>query len=200
MPMSFEALNLTWFEKINASQNASNAMIDLAIFIANDVLYLLILFLLFLWFYGDQQLKERALRAVFFTAIALSIGFIISTLYYHPRPFVMGVGRTLIYHAPNASFPSDHMLIFSTIAWSYLFSGRKFAGSLLLVLAGLVAWSRVYLGVHFPMDMLGAFSIAFLVNILGIWIWKLAGQFILESSTQLYATVCKPLLKKGWIK
>ena len=64
MPMSFEALNLTWFEKINASQNASNAMIDLAIFIANDVLYLLILFLLFLWFYGDQQLKERALRAV----------------------------------------------------------------------------------------------------------------------------------------
>ena len=43
MPMSFEALNLTWFEKINASQNASNAMIDLAIFIANDVLYLLIL-------------------------------------------------------------------------------------------------------------------------------------------------------------
>ena len=66
MPMSFEALNLTWFEKINASQNASNAMIDLAIFIANDVLYLLILFLLFLWFYGDQQLKERALRAVFF--------------------------------------------------------------------------------------------------------------------------------------
>jgi len=67
--MSFEALNLTWFEKINASQNASNAMIDLAIFIANDVLYLLILFLLFLWFYGDQQLKERALRAVFFTAL-----------------------------------------------------------------------------------------------------------------------------------
>lgn len=200
MPMSFEALNLTWFEKINASQNASNAMIDLAIFIANDVLYLLILFLLFLWFYGDQQLKERALRAVFFTAIALGIGFIISTLYYHPRPFVMGVGRTLIHHAPNASFPSDHMLIFSTIAWSYLFSGRKFAGGLLLVLAGLVAWSRVYLGVHFPMDMLGAFSIALLVNILGIWIWKLAGQFILESSTQLYATVCKPLLEKGWIK
>lgn len=112
----------------------------------------------------------------------------------------MGVGRTLIHHAPNASFPSDHMLIFSTIAWSYLFSGRKFAGGLLLVLAGLVAWSRVYLGVHFPMDMLGAFSIAFLVNILGIWIWKLAGQFILESSTQLYATVCKPLLEKGWIK
>ncbi|WP_111896213.1 undecaprenyl-diphosphatase [Acinetobacter sp. MB5] len=198
--MTLEALNLTWFSEINAPLHASHAMIDLAIFIANDVFYLLVLFLLFLWVYGDKQLKERALRAVFFTMISLGIGFIISTFYYHPRPFVMGVGHTFIQHAPDASFPSDHMLIFSTIAWSYLFSGRKFAGSVLLILAGLVAWSRVYLGVHFPMDMIGAFSIALLVNILGIWIWKFAGQSILHTSTQLYTIVCKPLLEKGWIK
>lgn len=200
MPMSLEALNLMWFEKINAPQNASNAVIDLAIFIANDVLYLLILFLLFLWFFGDQQLKERALRAVFFTTIALGIGFVISTIYDHPRPFVMGVGRTLIQHAPNASFPSDHMLIFSTIALSYWCSGRKLAGGLLLILAALVGWSRVYLGVHFPMDMLGAFCVALIVNLFGIWLWKFFGERILQLIMQLYQFICKPLLAKGWVK
>lgn len=200
MSMSLEALNLAWFAKINAPQHASNTMIDLAIFIANDTFYLLMLFLLFLWFLGDQALKERAFKAVFFTAIALGTGFIISQIYFHPRPFMIGVGHTFIEHAPDASFPSDHMLIFSTIAWSYWFSGRKFAGSLLLVLAALVAWSRVYLGVHFPMDMLGAFCIALMVNIFGIWLWKMIGERIIELITQLYQIVCKPLLNRGWVK
>ena len=200
MSMSLEALNLAWFAKINAPQHASNTMIDLAIFIANDTFYLLMLFLLFLWFLGDQALKERAFKAVFFTAIALGTGFIISQIYFHPRPFMIGVGHTFIEHAPDASFPSDHMLIFSTIALSYWFSGRKFAGSLLLVLAALVAWSRVYLGVHFPMDMLGAFCIALIVNIFGIWLWKIFGERILQFITQLYQIVCKPLLARGWVK
>ncbi|MHA3081302.1 phosphatase PAP2 family protein [Acinetobacter sp. ANC 5502] len=198
--MSLEALNLAWFAKINAPQHASNSMIDLAIFIANDTFYLLILFLLLLWFLGDQALKERAFKAVFFTVIALGTGFIISQIYFHPRPFMIGVGHTFIQHAPDASFPSDHMLIFSTIALSYWFSGRKFAGSLLLVLAALVAWSRVYLGVHFPMDMLGAFCIALIVNIFGIWLWKIFGERILQFITQLYQIVCKPLLNRGWVK
>ncbi|PVZ82938.1 undecaprenyl-diphosphatase [Serratia sp. S1B] len=200
MSMSLEALNLAWFAKINAPQHASNSMIDLAIFIANDTFYLLILFLLLLWFLGDKALKERAFKAVFFTAIALGTGFIISQIYFHPRPFMIGVGHTFIQHAPDASFPSDHMLIFSTIALSYWFSGRKFAGSLLLVLAALVAWSRVYLGVHFPMDMLGAFCIALMVNIFGIWLWKIFGERILQFITQLYQIVCKPLLNRGWVK
>lgn len=200
MSMSLEALNLAWFAKINAPQHASNTMIDLAIFIANDTFYLLMLFLLFLWFLGDQALKERAFKAVFFTTIALGTGFIISQIYFHPRPFMIGVGHTFIEHAPDASFPSDHMLIFSTIALSYWFSGRKFAGSLLLVLAALVAWSRVYLGVHFPMDMLGAFCIALMVNIFGIWLWKMIGERIIELITQLYQIVCKPLLNRGWVK
>jgi len=43
--MSLEALNLAWFAKINAPQHASNTMIDLAIFIANDTFY-------FYCFYG----------------------------------------------------------------------------------------------------------------------------------------------------
>ena len=200
MSMSLEALNLAWFAKINASQHASHVMIDLAIFIANDTFYLLALLLLLLWCFGDQQRKDYALKAVFLTAISLSIGLIISQVYFHPRPFMIGVGHTFIQHAPDASFPSDHMLIFSTIALSYLFSQRKVAGIILLVLAFFVAWSRVYLGVHFPLDMVGAFCIALLVNVVGIWFWNRYGQKIMLWILNLYHFIAKPLLERGWVK
>ncbi len=45
----------------------------------------------------------------------------------------MGVGTTFIEHAPTASFPSNHMLIFSTIALSYLFAQRKIIGIILFI-------------------------------------------------------------------
>ncbi|MFT4020567.1 MAG: undecaprenyl-diphosphatase [Acinetobacter sp.] len=198
--MSLETLNIQLFEAINAKQHASPFSIEFAIFIANDVLYILLLLLLFLWCYGDLELKERAMKAALFTTISLIIGFIISLFYDHPRPFVMDVGRTLIQHAPNASFPSDHMLIFSTIALSYLFSQRKMAGFILLGLAFAVAWSRIYLGVHFPFDMIGAFVVAFLVNLFGQRLWELYGPQIMHFMLYLYTTLGKPLLKRGIIK
>lgn len=198
--MSFETLNLTLFNEINASTHASHLVIDLAIFIANDLIYILLGFLLFLWCYGDLQLKERAIRAVLLTAVALIIGYIISLFYYHPRPFVMEVGRTLIEHRPSASFPSNHMLIFSTIGFSYLFAKRYLAAAIFLISAAGVAWSRVYLGVHFPLDMLGAFSVAFLVNLLGQRFWQYFGQKLLDFFLKIYQIICRPLLEKGVFK
>ena len=39
----------------------------------------------------------------------------------------------------------------------HTFSKQRIIGLGLIGLAWLVAWSRIYLGVHFPLDMLGAF-------------------------------------------
>ena len=146
--MPIETLNLELFSLINASAEAKPWIIHLAIFIANDLLYL-VLGLLVLWCFGDLANKERALRAVLLTSIALGVGYLISLYYPHSRPFVLGVGHTLIEHSATASFPSNHMLIFSTIALSYLSVGRRVAGGILLLMAFAVAWSRIYIGVHF---------------------------------------------------
>ena len=39
-------------------------------------------------------------------------------------------------------------------------------GGILLVLGFAVAWSRIYLGVHFPLDMVGALGVAALASLL----------------------------------
>ena len=198
--MSLTELNLSLFEWINASSYASDWMIHFAIFIANDLLYCMILLFAWFWLRGNYDTKKQILKAFIFTSIAILISQCISHVYYHPRPFVMDVGRTLIYHAPNGSFPSDHMLIFSSIAFSYLFSAQRKLGISLLVMAWLVAWSRVYLGVHFPLDMLGAFLLAFALNFFGLKLWNLYKDKIMQWALTIHFYLFKPLIQKGYIK
>lgn len=198
--MTLSELNLSLFSWINASPEASNTSIHFAIFIANDLLYCMILLFAWFWLRGNYDTKKQILKAFIFTSIAILISQCISHVYYHPRPFVMEVGRTLIYHAPNGSFPSDHMLIFSTIAFSYLFSAQRKLGGFLLIMAWLVAWSRVYLGVHFPLDMLGAFLLAFALNFFGLKLWNLYKEKIMQWALTLHFYLFKPLIQKGYIK
>ena len=198
--MTFTELNLSLFSWINASPEATNTSIHFAIFIANDLLYCMILLFAWFWLRGNYDTKKQILKAFIFTSIAILISQCISHVYYHPRPFVMEVGRTLIYHAPNGSFPSDHMLIFSSIAFSYLFSAQRKLGIFLLVMAWLVAWSRVYLGVHFPLDMLGAFLLAFALNFFGLKLWNLYKEKIMQWALTLHFYLFKPLIQKGYIK
>lgn len=198
--MTLSELNLSLFSWINASPEASNTSIHFAIFIANDLLYCMILLFAWFWLRGNYDTKKQILKAFIFTSIAILISQCISHVYYHPRPFVMEVGRTLIYHAPNGSFPSDHMLIFSSIAFSYLFSAQRKLGISLLVMAWLVAWSRVYLGVHFPLDMLGAFLLAFALNFFGLKLWNLYKDTIMQWALTLHFYLFKPLIQKGYIK
>ena len=198
--MTLSELNLSLFSWINASPEASNTSIHFAIFIANDLLYCMILLFAWFWLRGNYDTKKQILKAFIFTSIAILISQCISHVYYHPRPFVMDVGHTLIYHAPNGSFPSDHMLIFSSIAFSYLFSAQRKLGVFLLIVAWLVAWSRVYLGVHFPLDMLGAFLLAFALNFFGLKLWNLYKDKIMQWALTLHFYLFKPLIQKGYIK
>ena len=198
--MTLSELNISLFSWINASPEASNTSIHFAIFIANDLLYCMILLFAWFWLRGNYDTKKQILKAFIFTSIAILISQCISHVYYHPRPFVMEVGRTLIYHAPNGSFPSDHMLIFSSIAFSYLFSAQRKLGIFLLIMAWLVAWSRVYLGVHFPLDMLGAFLLAFALNFFGLKLWNLYKDKIMQWALTIHFYLFKPLIQKGYIK
>ncbi len=137
------------------------------------MIWFIFFFLIFAtaWFRGSYEVKTGIIKAFIFTVITLSISEVLSAILNTPRPFVMDVGRTLIEHAPTGSFPSNHMSIFSGIALSYYFSSQRDLGKILIWTAWLVAWSRVYVGVHFPMDMLGAFLIAITVNLAGLPLW-----------------------------
>lgn len=198
--MSLDQLNLHLFHLLNVPDQASIWMINYASLIAHDLVYVFLLIFAIAWLRGSHEVKTGIIKAAIFTAITLSISEVLSTVLNTPRPFVMEVGRTLIEHAPTGSFPSNHMSIFSGIAFAYYFSAQRDLGRILLWTAWLVAWSRVYVGVHFPIDMVGAFLIALAVNLAGLPLWWKYENKIMSFIFSIHQFLFKPFIRMGWIK
>ncbi|OAL84866.1 undecaprenyl-pyrophosphatase YbjG [Acinetobacter sp. SFD] len=198
--MSLDQLNLSLFHLLNVPDQASIWMINYASLIAHDLVYFFLLIFAIAWFRGSYEVKTGIIKAFIFTAITLLMSEVLSAVLNTPRPFVMDVGRTLIEHAPTGSFPSNHMSIFSGIAFAYYFSPQRDLGRILIWTAWLVAWSRVYVGVHFPIDMLGAFLMAITVNLAGLPLWWKYQDKLMRFILNIHLSLFAPLIRMGWIK
>lgn len=198
--MSLDQLNLYLFHLLNVPDQASIWMINYASLIAHDLVYVFLLIFAIAWLRGSHEVKTGIIKAAIFTAITLSISEVLSAVLNTPRPFVMEVGRTLIEHAPTGSFPSNHMSIFSGIALAYYFSAQRDLGRILVWTAWLVAWSRIYVGVHFPIDMVGAFLIALAVNLAGLPLWWKYENKIMRFIFSIHQFLFKPFIRMGWVK
>ena len=88
-----------------------------------------------------------------------------------PRPFNYDPRVIKIVHADSGGFPSGHTQS-AVVVWGYLacrFNKKAlwvFAGFLILA----IPLSRIYLGAHFPTDLLGGYVIGALVLFLFIWL------------------------------
>jgi undecaprenyl-diphosphatase len=158
---SLEALNQKLFLAINADPATSAWLLGLGKFLAKDTLYLLPLLLVYLWFKGGDARRSLALKSVVVTIVSLGIGTLISLIYVHPRPFVLNLGHTYLQHSANASFPSHHATIFAAIGFCLLAAETRLIGWGVLAFGVAAGWARVYMGVHFPLDILGGFVVAY---------------------------------------
>jgi len=168
MPLSVvELRNQNAFLAINAGAQAPALVIAIARMLASWAIYLAMILLIIAWVRRGKAVRFALLDATGAALIGLAAAQGIAALWYHPRPFETGLGRQLLEHAAEASFPSDHAtLMFSLAIPLLLNAASRGCGGSLLVLGFAVAWSRIYLGVHFPLDMFGAFGVAAFVSFL----------------------------------
>lgn len=158
--MHMENLNQLLFMLINASYHPSPVVLAIAMFAAQWLIYALPVLLVWMWTMGGRAERKAAVSATVAVGVALLVGQIITIAWPHPRPFMIGLGHTLMAHQPEASFPSDHATVFFTLALGLLIAGMRKVGVTLLLAGALVGWSRVFLGVHFPFDIAGALIVA----------------------------------------
>lgn len=116
------------------------------------------LYLIGLWFSGNSisevtENRKRALYAFFAAMLAMGMNQVISHVWYRNRPYLDQPVTRLLQGAQDASFPSDHAAGAFSIAGSLF--GRTAGSNLLMAFAILVALSRVYVGLHYPSDILG---------------------------------------------
>lgn len=122
------------------------------------------LVLLCLWFrHRDEPAREQLLLAPYTILLAMFFAYLITLLTYRPRPFMVGLGNMLITHLPETSFPSDHATLLFSSACTLL-ALRKFRifGVWLFAVAVLGGGARVFIGVHYPSDILGSLAISLL--------------------------------------
>ena len=158
--------NLQLFEMINAGPDLGSLPRLAATFAADWLSDCIGVGLLIAFLRGDRALRIDVLEMVGGLLLALALSKLVMHLWPHPRPFMLGLGTQYLAHGPGPSLPSHHTTSMWALALS-AFATRRMArwGWPLLAVGLLVGWSRVFLGVHFPYDVLAAFPVALLGTI-----------------------------------
>lgn len=195
-----EIFNRSLFLQINGGNDTPAWLIQFAIFIADDLIYLIPVLLLCMWLRSHSNQRSLAMKACLVTLLALGINQAIGQVWPHPRPFMLGLGHTWLPHSPESSFPSDHMTVFAGVGLTLLLDGALWLGLLTLVTGLSVAWARVFVGVHFPLDMLGAVGVAGCSYFIASPFWHRVGMAITGMVERLYRAVLARPISAGWIQ
>ncbi|MDP1791007.1 MAG: phosphatase PAP2 family protein [Methylibium sp.] len=153
--------NLHLFELINASPGLGRGQLWLSIILAQWFIALVPVGMTLAWIRGDHLSRRELLEMLLATAVALAAAQVIAHSWPQPRPFALHLGTQYIGHGADPGLPSDHVTVFWSLALAALSTRRFAVWCFPLLAAGLaVGWSRVFLGVHFPFDVLAALPVA----------------------------------------
>lgn len=172
-----QALDSSLFLMMTAGPDAPAWAVAVAWVLATGLVPMVALALLVAWIVGRD--RPLLLDAVASGLIGLGLVQVIGALSYRPRPFETGLGLNLMQHVPENSFPSDHATLVFAIATTLLMSPWRKIGLMLLILGLGVGWGRVYLGAHYPFDILAGAALGALCAVavrqvtvrLALWSW-----------------------------
>jgi len=151
-----------------------------ALFFADYAGYLLAAILLAIFIFKKNAYSRWTVIMALVAAV-VSRGIIVSVikfLYYRPRPFeVLQIVQLIPEN--NSSFPSGHAALYFALSTVIFFYNRKL-GAIFLAVSALMGVARIYVGVHWPLDILGGAVIGVLTG----WVANLLFQkYYLKTKT-----------------
>jgi undecaprenyl-diphosphatase len=141
------------FRRINQLAGRYSVLDMLMILISKKARYVFMFVLIFMWFRNDAQ-KKMTLNAV------ISAAF---TLFIHP--FMKRRVGILIPSKMDSSFLSKHTLLTFAVSTS-IFLHERVIGSVMWGLALLTGFSRIWVGHHYPSDIIRSAFIGSLTSII----------------------------------
>lgn len=122
--------------------------------------------------------KTRRSGAVLAAALCVDLVLcngILKNLFGRIRPFDVNPSVSLLVAKPaDFSFPSGHTAASFAAAAALRFAGEKWLWKPALTLAILIAFSRLYLYVHYPTDILGGLIVGIISGYAG---WRIVSGF-----------------------
>jgi undecaprenyl-diphosphatase len=148
------SLDYTLFRAVNGLAGRNSALDSLMVGSAKYLPIVFALALVALWLSWRPRNQRGAFLAGVSALVALGLGQIIGKTFPRPRPYLSHTVNQLIPPSLDTSFPSDHAILGFAVAvmvWRY----DRRAAAVLLTLALLMAIARVFVGAHYPADVLG---------------------------------------------
>lgn len=147
-----------------ATQPMTNTMKAIS-FLGNHLFLIPANLLLILFFIGQKN-KTAAMQVLFIALSSLGLVTLLKNIFHRARPeFPLVEGVT------NYSFPSGHAMM-SLAFWGLLLYfiyqkskqvySKLFITVTIIVLLIAIGWSRIYLRLHYPTDVLAGWSIEFI--------------------------------------
>lgn len=195
--MSWFEINISLFRMINNLGKEYTALNAFFIFVAEYMVFLLALVMLAVWFARSNKERMMVICASVSFLMAEIVGKLAGKIHSNYQPFVeLANVNKLIEKAIGNSFPSDHTILFFSFAMTIWFFQKK-NGALWFTLAILVAFSRIWVGVHYPADVAAGATISMIAAAVVYhtvpklsWMWKLLG--IYERCQQYILSKPKP--------
>ncbi|MBU3199174.1 phosphatase PAP2 family protein [Clostridium estertheticum] len=157
-------MNMKFFRVINNLANKNMILDKTMIFFSQYVPYIFMAVIVIVFILGIKQNKYEyrkiAVSTVVLTAVNLILNLSIRSIFYVDRPFVYNKVNLLLPHDTASSFPSNHATGTMSIALG-LGKYNRILGIIMTILSIIISFSRVYVGHHYPMDIIGAYIIVF---------------------------------------
>jgi undecaprenyl-diphosphatase len=147
------------------------------------------------WWQARQDPRPATMAAALWTPVAalLAIGLNqpLGRLVQEARPFtVLPHALVLVEHSHDFSFPSDHAVMAGAVTAGVLLGHRRL-GWFTAAAAVLMAFTRVYVGAHFPLDVVAGLLLGAAVTLGGYLALR---PLVLRVVTALSRTPVRPLL------
>jgi undecaprenyl-diphosphatase len=184
------------FHALNGALRGNDGGQDAAVAFNATAIFALIATAGLLWFVarpgGSLRPKIAAASAAAAAALALLGSVVLGQFWYHPRPFVGHPHQTLllVHHAADNSFPSDHASVAFAIAFAVMAVYRRL-GLALLIAAAAIATDRIFVGVHYPVDV----ATSLMVGLASALLVTIAGSAVIRWTVEQVSRLSDPLVE-----
>ncbi len=149
-------LNTAFFLQI-FSLSQTYPFLNLTLILITDYLVFIMFFIIALaGLFGKLQDRKTLVLTVLSLPFAYLIINILNILVFEPRPFTTLPIEALVPDPTTPSFPSRHATWTAVAAFAPLFYKTGYF-SYQLIFMLLVGFSRIFVGVHYPLDVLAGF-------------------------------------------
>jgi len=161
-------LDVLIFEQINGWAGKSDILDAAGIFFAEYFQYIFGIALIWLF---RRNIKAIILSVGAAVLAKFGIAGLIRFFWARQRPFIENHVNLLVDKGDEPSFPSGHAAFFfglSTVIYSY----NKKAGTIAFIASSLISISRVFVGVHWPLDIVAGAAVGIISGWLVIKLLK----------------------------